>query len=41
MYFHMCKIKDEKSFRIVLKGIHLPEELKQEINSTDHIVRNI
>lgn len=42
--FHTYKIKEERSFRVVLKNIHYsvdPEELKTEIEQHGHTVTNI
>jgi hypothetical protein len=44
MEFHTYKLKEERSYRVVLKNIHYsmnPEEIKTEIEILGHTVTNI
>jgi hypothetical protein len=43
MHFHTYKLKEERSYRAVLKNMHYinPEEIKTEIENLQYTVTNI
>ena len=44
MYYHTYQLKEERAFRVVLKHLHHSsnlDDIKQELRSLGHVVRNI